>query len=71
MSWVWFGWLLAVAVTFAVLEGYALKSNRTTLSRLIWNTSRAFPPLPWFVGVGIGFLAAHFWWVGPGCDLVQ
>ncbi len=53
---------------FAILaiagETYALKTNRTTMSRYIWNASKRFPPLPLFVGLVAGFLFCHFWWGG-------
>lgn len=71
MSWVWVAWLAVILLSFAILEGYALRSSKTTLSRFVWNTSRAWPPLPFFVGLIVGFLACHFWWIGPGCDLIQ
>jgi hypothetical protein len=62
MSWVWLAWLLVIGASFAVLEGYALKHNKTTLSRFIWNASKAWPPLPWVIGNVTGGLAVHFWW---------
>lgn len=66
MKWniIWTVWILTIAVSFAVFEGIALSTNGTTLSRYIWNMSAAFPPLPFFVGFGVGFLASHFWWGG-------
>jgi hypothetical protein len=71
MNWVWLAWLLLIAGSFAVLERYALLKNKVTLSRFIWNTSKAWPPLPWLVGVVVGFLADHFFWPGQGCDLIK
>jgi hypothetical protein len=62
MSWVWLAWLLLIAGSFAVLERYALLKNKVTLSRFIWNASKAWPPLPWVVGNVTGGLAVHFWW---------
>lgn len=62
MSWVWVAWLAAIGLSFAILEGYALKHNKTTLSRFVWNTSKAWPPLPWVIGNVTGGLAVHFWW---------
>ena len=69
MTWVWTGWLLALAISFACFEGYALKHNKTTLSRYVWIVSKAWPPFPWIAGVLTGFLAAHFWWICMGCPL--
>lgn len=62
MEWVWIGWLLAIVISFAVFEGYALRKNKTTLSRFTWNASKAWPPLPWVIGNVTGGLAVHFWW---------
>lgn len=66
MSAIWAGWLIAVAVSFAFLEGYALWTKRTgdTLSE---NTRRWLgiqPVRPWrrwgvglFSAVLMGFVA--------------
>jgi hypothetical protein len=67
MSWVWAGWLALIAVTFSVMEGYAIAAGKSTLSRFIWNLSKSFPLFPWVVGVLVGVLAAHFWWGGAVC----
>ena len=65
MTWAWTAWLLVIAVSFAVLEGYALRSGRTTLSRYVVSASRAWPLLPFVLGLIIGVLANHFFW--PWC----
>ena len=70
-EWVWVAWVLFIAASFGVFEGWALKTGRPTLSRTVWEISAAWPPLGWVVGVLVGFLAAHFFWVGQGCDLVK
>ena len=67
MAWVWVGWLIVIGLSFAAFEGYALRNGKMTLSRWTWTVSKAFPPFPWSVGVGVGFLAAHFWWGGIIC----
>jgi H+/Cl- antiporter ClcA len=67
MNWVWALWLLAIAVSFAAFEGYALATGRKTLSRWTWDLSKAWPPYPCFVGLIVGFLACHFWWGGIVC----
>lgn len=64
MAVAWAAWLLVVIVTFAAFETYALQTNRTTLSRFVWNATKAWPPLPFIVGLIIGFVCAHFWWGG-------
>jgi hypothetical protein len=62
--WLWTLWLLAIAVSFAIFEGWALKTGRPTLSRWTWDISKAWPPYPFFAGLIVGFLACHFWWGG-------
>ncbi len=64
MSFVWIAWWLLIFASFAVLEGWALNTNRMTLSRWVWTTSKAFPLLPFIVGLVVGILAGHFWWGG-------
>lgn len=60
----WTIWLLIIAVSFALLEGRALKNGTPTLSRWTWRVSKAFPAFPFVVGLLVGFLACHFWWGG-------
>lgn len=67
MIWIWVFWILAIAVTFGILEGVAIKTGRTTLSRTVWIVSKAWPPLPFVAGFLAGFLACHFWWGGIVC----
>lgn len=67
MGIVWTIWLAAIALSFAAFETYAIRTNRTTLSRWVWTVSKAWPPFPWLAGVLTGFLAAHFWWGGIVC----
>ena len=64
MKWVWASWILLIAVSFSILEGYALIDNTTTLSRFVWTITAAFPPIPFIVGFLAGFLCCHFWWGG-------
>jgi hypothetical protein len=63
----WALWLLAIAVSFAAFEGWALKTGRPTLSRWTWTVSKAWPPFPFFIGLLVGFLACHFFWGGIVC----
>lgn len=62
MNIVWTAWLLAIIVSFAVFEGYALKKDRTTLSRFTYNVAKAWPLLPFVLGLVAGGLAVHFFW---------
>ena len=72
MYLVWPVWLLSIigatAVSFGVLEAYAIRHDVPTLSRFIWEASVNY--LVWviiFVGVAgfiAGFLTCHFWWGG-------
>jgi hypothetical protein len=54
-------WLLAVAFLL-LYEMIALATGRRTLSRMVWNATRAWPPLPFVAGIAVGGLAVHFWW---------
>jgi len=67
MNLTWPLWIVLIAVSFAALEGYALATKRSTLSRFVWNISKAWPPFGWVCGVLVGFLACHFWWPAMGC----
>lgn len=67
MNTLWTIWLLGIVASFAVFEGIALETGRTTLSRYIWTFSKAWPPLPWFAGFVTGFLVCHFFWGGIVC----
>lgn len=67
MTIVWTIWLAVIVISFAAFEGYALKTDRTTLSRYIWNLSKAWPPFGWIAGWLTGFLVCHFWWGGITC----
>ena len=63
----WALWVLAIAVTFAIAEAFALKTGRFTLSRSVWTWSKNFPLLPFLAGLLAGGLAVHFWWGGAVC----
>ena len=65
MNIYWSIWLFVLLpLTFAGGEAYALHTGRTTLSRFIWNLSKAFPLFPFLAGLLTGGLAVHFWWGG-------
>jgi len=64
MMWVWPAWIVAIVLSFAGFETYALMTGRQTLSRFVWELSAAWAPFPWFAGFIVGFLVCHFWWGG-------
>jgi hypothetical protein len=63
----WTAWLVVLVISFAIFEGYALKTGNTTLSRYVWTISAHFPPFGWICGIIVGFLGCHFWWGGAVC----
>lgn len=73
MNWLsiyWTGWLfVAIPISFGIFEAIALSTNRTTLSRYVWNLTAAWPPFGWVAGVVTGGLAVHFFWTCQGCPL--
>ncbi len=71
MTVFWAVWLFFIVASFAAAEGYALIKGKTTLSRWVWNLSKAWPPFGWLAGLITGVLACHFWWTCQGCPLVQ
>ena len=64
MNLYWTVFIVGLLLAFAVGETYALMSGRTTLSRYVWNGTKAWPPLPFIVGLVVCFVASHFWWGG-------
>ena len=69
MELVWVGWLIFLAASFGGFEWYAIKHNKQTLSRTVWNFTAAWPPLGWVAGILVGFLGAHFFWPAEGCPI--
>lgn len=67
MTLLWTMWLVLIALSFAAFETYALKRNKTTLSRYVWTVSKYFPLFPFLIGLLAGTLATHFWWGGIVC----
>ena len=61
-NWAWAIWLLAIAASFAALEGCALAYKGKTLST--WTSEIAFgwPLLPFIYGSLFSGLAVHFFW---------
>jgi hypothetical protein len=64
MIWFWVFWVVLIAVSFGIAEGWAIKTHRITLSATVWAITKAWPPLPFVAGLLAGFLACHFWWGG-------
>jgi len=60
--------ILAIILSFAALEAYALKNHVPTFSRFVWEITVDHPAIiVIFVGVlgfVLGFLSCHFWWGG-------
>lgn len=69
MELYWVGWVVVIAMSFGCAEAYAISHKKPTLSRTVWNISKAWPPLGWVAGILVGFLGAHFFWPGQGCGL--
>lgn len=68
-GWVkWVVWLIALVVSFGVIEGLSLHDNTSTLSRFVWDLTAAFPPMGYIAGFVAGFLCDHFWWMGNPRD---
>lgn len=65
MSLYWTVLIVAFVILFAIGETYALNRNKTTLSRYVVNACKAWPLLPFLLGMLVGGLAVHFWW--PWC----
>lgn len=60
----WTLFFVAILVGFIVGETVALLKGGNSLSRFVWNLSKAWPPLPLIVGLLFGFVFSHFWWGG-------
>ncbi len=67
MSFVWLAWFLLILVSFGFFEGWALTHNKKTLSRVVWDTTKNWPPLPFIFGLVVGGLAVHFFWIAQDC----
>ena len=67
MELFWAMWVVGIAVSFAASEAYAISTDRPTLSRTVWDVTKAFPLLPFLAGFLAGVLACHFWWGGVVC----
>jgi hypothetical protein len=72
-EYVWVAWLLSLAASFALFEGYAIRTHRATLSQFVWEMSRAWPPFAWLAGIAVGGLIVHFsgWGYRPDEELLD
>ncbi len=63
-AWVWAIWLAIVLVSFAALEGYALRhpERQWTLSRTISDLGKRWPLSIALLGMLFGGLLVHFYW---------
>lgn len=65
MTYYWTAVIVLPLIAFAIGETYAFKNNQLTLSRYVVNASRAWPLLPFVLGLILGGLGVHFFW--PWC----
>ena len=70
MNWMWIVWLLVVAISFALIEGWAIKhpQRQWTLSRTIATWGARWPLSIALWGMLFGGLLVHFFW-HFGCDI--
>ena len=71
MNTPWIIWLLAIVISFTILEAYAFNhpARENTLSRFIWSVGQKWP-LSIFLFGGLCFsLATHFYW--NWCPLIM
>ena len=64
MTWPWLIWLIAVGISFALLERYAFKhpDREWTLSRTIATIGAKWPLSIALFGMFFGGLLVHFFW---------
>jgi hypothetical protein len=60
--WIWTTYVAAVVAGFATIEGLAIATGNTTLSRYTWEISQSWPILPFVLGFFSGGFAVHIWW---------
>jgi len=58
----WTAWFLGSILVFAILESYALKTGRLTLSRYTYDIGAHWPLFLVLWGMVTGGLAVHFFW---------
>lgn len=60
-------WILA-AMFLLAYEAYALRTGHKTLSRMMWEATKRWPFLGVLVGLVVGALMTHLFWLPTGCD---
>ena len=60
-------WIAAVIILLAY-EFYAIATGKETLSARIWRMEKWWPFFGTLVGLIIGGLLVHFFWIPAGCD---
>lgn len=61
--WVWCAWLAAVAVSFVVLEGFALSDPQgLSFSQFYVNIKYGWRAISVVVGIALGILISHLNW---------
>ncbi len=70
MNWMWLIWMAMAAISFALLERYALRhpDKQWTLSRTIATWGANWPLSIGLWGMFFGGLMVHFFW-HFACDL--
>jgi hypothetical protein len=63
-------WIIAAALLLAY-EFYAIARGKKTLSRMMWEANADWPFLSTLIGMVIGGLLVHFFWLPAGCDPVR
>jgi hypothetical protein len=60
---IWLAWFLVAVVSFAIFEGYALRTGRIkTLSRTVYDMNQAWPLTSAVIALVMGALLTHFFW---------
>ncbi len=57
---VWQLWIVAVAVSFGAIEGYAAYTKQLTLSQAVWGYQDMFPLSTWLLTIVLLGLLIHF-----------
>jgi hypothetical protein len=67
---IWGAWIIALILTFGILEGVALARGGMTLSMFMWELSVDWGPFQFLTGFVTGALAVHFFWhwLPPGAS---
>jgi len=61
MSTIWTAWLVAFAVSFSILEGYAWFTGTQMLTHWVRAATVVWPWVPYLFGAAAVALVLHFW----------